>query len=286
VAVLCDSAGDIPAALRRELGIEMASMQVLFGDEVYRDQVDLSTEAFYDKLASGAPHPTTSQPAPREFVQALERVRPDRSAVVITISAALSGTHKSARSAAELVSHPRVEVFDSASASIGTGMMVVNAARLAARGADLDTICQWLQRWRDDTGMLFSLETLEYLRRGGRIGAASSLIGSVLGLRPVLTLEAGQVRPLARARGRKDLFRRVSQALDQRLPEGARVRLGLVKIQDDGGQLDALEAYLRARWEVIELQRGAPTGVVGAHAGPGAWGVFYQRVRDDDPLLR
>ena len=83
------------------------------------------------------------------------------------------------------MSHPRVEVFDSASASIGHGMMVVNAARLAQRGADLDTVLSWLARWRDDTGMLFSLETLEYLRRGGRIGAASSFIGGLLGLRPI-----------------------------------------------------------------------------------------------------
>jgi DegV family protein with EDD domain len=286
VAVVCDSAGDIPLEVRRELGVEMASMQVLFGDQVFRDQVDLSTEEFYSKLASDAPHPTTSQPAPREFVQALERVRKDREVVLVTVSAGLSGTFKSARSAVELVEHPRVEVFDSASASIGTGMMVMNAARLAARGATVDEVLSWLTRWREDTGMLFSLQTLEYLRRGGRIGAASSFIGGLLGLRPILTLEQGQVQPLARARGEEEVYRKVARTLTERIPEGTRLRLGLVKIQDDGGQTDALEAFLNERYEIIDLQRGAPTGVVGAHAGPGAWGVFYQRVRDDDPLLQ
>ena len=203
----------------------------------------------------------------------------------MTLSGALSGTHKSAHSAVDLVAHPRVEVFDSNSTSIGTGMMVVNAARLAARGADTDTLLEWLTRWRDDTGMLFSLKTLEYLRRGGRIGAASSLIGGLLGLRPVLTFSEGEVRPLARVRGGHEVYKRVVRTLDEHLPRGCRVRVGLVKIVDDDGMLEKLEAHLRDRLEVVDVYRGAPTGVVGAHAGPGAWGVFYQRVRDDDPLL-
>ena len=285
VAVVCDSTADLPAGERLRHGIEMASLQVLFGDQVFRDQKDLTTEAFYDKLASDPHHPTTSQPPPREFVQALEHVRADREVVVVTLSSRLSGTLKSARSAVALVRHPRVEIFDSDSASTGLGMMVLNAARLAARGAGTDEILQWLERWREDTGLLFSLETLEYLRRGGRIGAASSLIGGLLGLRPILTFVDGRVQPLARARGREDAFRKTVAALAARLPEGQRVRLGFIAIGDDQGQSQRLEAWLRERLEVVECVRGAPTGVVGAHAGPGAWGVFYQRVRDDDPLL-
>jgi len=285
VAVLCDSTADLPAEERARHGIEMASLQVLFGDQVYRDQKDLSTEDFYHKLASDPHHPTTSQPPPREFVQALEHVRADREVVVVTLSSRLSGTYKSARSAVALVRHPRVEVFDSDSASTGLGMMVLNAARLAARGAATDDILHWLARWREDTGLLFSLETLEYLRRGGRIGAARSLLGGLLGLRPILTFADGRVQPLDRARGREEAFRKTVDALAQRLPEGARVRLGFIAVGDDQGQSQRLEAWLRERVDVVECVRGAPTGVVGAHAGPGAWGVFYQRVREDDPLL-
>jgi len=285
VAVVCDSTADLPAEERARHGIEMASLQVLFGDRVFRDQKDLSTEGFYEKLASDPHHPTTSQPPPREFVQALEHVRADREVVVVTISSRLSGTFKSARSAVALVRHPRVEIFDSDSASTGLGMMVLNAARLAARGASTDEVLHWLARWREDTGLLFSLETLEYLRRGGRIGAASSLIGGLLGLRPILTFADGRVQPLARARGREDAFRKTVAALAERLPEGERVRLGFIAIGDDQGQSERLEDWLRERLDVVESVRGAPTGVVGAHAGPGAWGVFYQRVREDDPLL-
>ncbi len=285
VAVICDSTADLDAATRARHGIEIASLQVLFGDRVFRDQKDLSTDEFYRKLAEDPHHPTTSQPPPREFVQAMEKIRADREIIVVTVSSALSGTCKSARSAVALVPHPRVEVFDSATASTGLGMMVLNAARLAEQGADADTVLEWLARWRDDTGLVFSLETLEYLRRGGRIGAARSLIGGLLGLRPILTFADGRVQPLAKARGREDAWRKSVAALGQRLPEGTRVRLGLIVIGDDDGQSERVEQWLRERLEVVECVRGAPTGVVGAHAGPGAWGVFYQRVRDDDPLI-
>ena len=284
VAVLSDSTADLPLETRRRHGIEMAPLQVLFGDQVFRDQIDLDTAGFYEKLVSDPHHPTTSQPPPREFVDALDRVRADREAVIVTVSAGLSGTHHSALSAARLAPHPRVAVFDSASASLGLGMMTLNAARLAALGADTDTLLAWLARWREDSGMVFSLQTLDYLRRGGRIGAAQALVGGLLGLRPILTLEAGRVAPFARARNARDAIGKVTASLAERLPDGSRVRLGLVEIGDAAGALDTVAEDVVRRCEVLEVIRGAPTGVVGAHAGPGAWGVFYQRVRDDDPL--
>lgn len=285
VAVICDSTADLPEAVRREFGIEIAPLQVLFGDKVYRDQVDITTPEFYEKLRTDPHHPTTSQPPPREFVEALEKIRDDREVLVLTISSHLSGTYKSALNALPLVSHPRVEVFDSDSASAGLGMLVRNAARLAQRGAGMDEILHWLSIWRADSGMLLSVATLEFLRRGGRIGAAQSLIGGLLGLVPILSFEDGLIRPLSKARGRQDAYRKVLKIVDQTIEPGARVRLGFVNIGDNHGSLEQLEAHMRQRMQVEESLHGAPSGVVGAHAGPGAWGVFYQRVRDDDPLL-
>jgi DegV family protein with EDD domain len=284
VAVLCDTTADLPADVRREMGIESAPLQIMFGDEVFRDQVDLSSEEFYRRLQSDPRHPTTSQPAPREFVEALDRIRTDREAIVITISSRLSGTFRSAQSAAELVEHPRVEVFDSGCASLGYGLMTLNAARLAARGASMDEVLAWLERWRDDTGLLFSLRTLEYLRRGGRIGAARSMIGKLMGLQPILGFEDGNVVPLAKARGKEEAGRKVSDLLEQRIPAGARIRLGLVEI-GYAAEVDRFHQWLDSRCRVIESIRAIPTGVIGVHAGPGAWGLFYQLVRDDDPLL-
>lgn len=282
-AVVCDSTADLPEQVRREHGIEMAPLQVLFGNQVFRDQIDLSTEAFYERLVTDPNHPTTSQPPPRAFVEALDRIRADRPVVITTVSKGLSGTYKSAQSAARLVPHPKVEIFDSQSVSMGLGMMTLNAARLAARGAAVDEILHWLRQWRSASGLVVSVATLEYLRRGGRIGAASSLIGGILGLRPILTLDQGKIVPLAKARGEKDALSRAAIALRERLRRFRRVRLGLIEIGVSGA-LDDLESELRGAVDVVECIRGAPTGVVGTHAGPGAWGVFYQGVTDDDPV--
>ncbi|HEY5789136.1 MAG TPA: DegV family protein, partial [Gammaproteobacteria bacterium] len=284
VAVVCDSTADLGADERAALGIEMVPLQVLFGDTVYRDQVDLDTPSFYRELTGNPHHPTTSQPPPRAFVEAFDRIRGDREVLVVTLSETLSGTAKSARSATRLVDHPRVEVFDSRSASLGLGLLARNAARLAARGADMATLLHWLERWRADSGLVVTLATLEYLRRGGRISGARSLLGSLLGVRPLLTLEDGAVVPLGKARGAEEARRQVESALAAVLPAGSRVRLGLISIGDDH-LADATAAWLAERCEVVETVRGVPTGVIGAHVGPGAWGVFYQRVGDDDPLL-
>ncbi len=283
VAVLCDSTADLPEPVRREHGIEMAPLQVLFGDRVYRDQVDLSTEEFYRLLQSDPHHPTTSQPPPRAFVEALDRIRSDRPSIIVTVSRGVSGTYTSAQSGAALAPHPRVEIFDSQSASLGVGMMTLNAARLASRGAQLEEILSWLARWREDSGMVIALKTLEYLRRGGRIGAAKSLIGGLLGLRPIIADKDGKIVPVANARSDAEAYERAIALLKSQLRPGERVRLGLVEM-GTGGALDRVENELTTSLEVVELIRAPATGVVGVHAGPGAWGVFYQRVRDDDPL--
>ncbi len=283
VAVLCDSTADLDAAVRREHAIEIAPLQVLFGDQVFRDQVDLSTEEFYERLARKDAHPTTSQPPPREFVEALERVNPQREAVILTLSGTLSGTAKSARHGASLAPHPRVEIFDSKTTSLGLGMITLNAARLAQRGVSMDELLHWLGRWRAESGLVFCVATLEYLLRGGRIGRAQSALGNLLGLRPILSLRDGEVVPIARTRAR-DALNKVLANLRERLPDGSKVRLGLISIGANE-ELEAVEADVRARCEVIEVIRGAPTGVIGVHAGPGAWGIFYQKVQNDDPLL-
>jgi len=284
IAVVCDSTADLPPDERQALAIEMVPLQVLFGDAVYRDQVDLDSPAFYEELEHNANHPTTSQPPPRAFVEAFDRIRDDREVLVVTLSETLSGTGKSARTAVRLVDHPRLEVFDSRTASLGLGMLARNAARLAARGADMETLVTWLERWRDASGLVVSLATLEYLRRGGRIGAARSLIGRLLKVRPLLTLEDGAIVPLGKARGAEDARRLAEQSLATALPEGTRVRLGLIEI-GSGTPVEAVGAWLAQRCDVVECVHGLPTGVIGAHVGPGAWGVFYQKVDDDDPLL-
>jgi DegV family protein with EDD domain len=282
VAVVCDSTADLPAELRDRHGIAMVPLQVLFGDSVYRDQVDLASEEFYRRLSRGE-RATTSQPPPRAFVEALERIRGDRPVVVLTLSAALSGTFRSARSGAALAAQPRVDVIDSRSASLGLGLLALGAARLAERGADSATVVGWIERWRAGTGIAFTVRTLEHLRRGGRIGPAAELLGNLLGLRPVLAYEGDGVRAEARARGDDDAFAKVLAAVARRVPEGSRARFGIVQA-DRPREAARAEEAIRARWDAVDLVHAGFTGVVGAHTGPGTWGIAWQRVPDDDPL--
>ena len=284
VAILCDSTCDLDEETRREYGIEMAPLSVLFGDKVFRDQVDLSTPEFYEWLVNDEHHPTTSQPPPREFVEGLERIRGDREAIIITLSQKLSGTYRSAVSAAKLVDHPRVEVFDSNTISLTAGMQVISAARLAKKGASCDEILQWLQRWRDQSGLLFTVATLDYLKRGGRIGTAAHLVGSLLRMRPILTVTEGLVQPVTKARGDDEAFEKVLSTFGKRVPEGKKIRLAVLDATG-AKRLEQAEAQVRERYEVMDIFHGQITGVIGTHVGPGAWGLFYQIVEDDDPLL-
>ncbi|HMB71352.1 MAG TPA: DegV family protein, partial [bacterium] len=281
-AIVCDSTADLPAELRERHGITMVPLQILFGDRVYRDQRDLSSDEFYRRLAGGE-IPTTSQPPPRAFVEALESIRADRPVVILTLAAGLSGTIRSAHSGAELAAQERVRVIDSRSASLGLGLQALGAARLAERGAGPEEIARWIERWREVTGIAFTVQTLEYLRRGGRVGRAAGLLGGLLGVRPVLTWNGEEVKAEAKARGDEDAFGKVMAAVARRVPDGARARFGIVHA-DRPREAERAEEALRSRWNVVELVHAGFTGVIGAHTGPGTWGVVWQLVPDDDPL--
>ena len=281
-AIIVDSTSDLPERVRRKHGIEMVPLQVLFGGEVFCDQVDLSSTEFYRRVREGAT-PTTSQPPPRAFVEALEGIRDDRDVIVVSLAASLSGTYDSARAAARIVPHPRVEVFDSRSASVGAGLLALGASRLAERGMPTDEILKWLGRWRDGTVITFTVQTLDYLRRGGRISVGQALIGNLLGMRPVLQWRGEEVRPVAKARGDEDAFAKVLDEAVAAAGKTARVRLGLVG-DDAEARLDAAERELARRLDLVESVRGSFTGVIGAHTGPGTWGVVVQRVPEGDPL--
>ena len=137
-----------------------------------------------------------------------------------------------------------------------------------------------------DLGLVICLKTLEFLRRGGRIGVAKSLIGGLLGLRPIIADKDGKIVPVANARGDTKAYERAVALVKSKVGQSEPVRLGLVEMGTSGadGALNRLENELRQSFDVVELIRAPATDVIGVHAGPGAWGVFYQGVRDDDPL--
>lgn len=204
VALITDSTSDLPKPLRERLGIRVVPLYVNLGGRIYKDWEEITPEEIFAKVREGEAFPTTSQPSPEDFAQVYQEALQEADHVLsIHISAKLSGTVQSALLAAQ--NHPgRITVFDSQAASLGIGMMVLRAHELLSQGHTLEDALSELERIRRDHFVRFSVATLEFLRRGGRIGGAQALLGTLLGIKPILTLKEGRVEAAGRARGRTE----------------------------------------------------------------------------------
>jgi DegV family protein with EDD domain len=270
VAILTDSTADLRPDLARTRSITVVPLTLHFEGKSWLDGVDITPADFYRRLPAATTHPTTSQPSAGRFAETYSALLKDHESIVsIHISEKLSGTYASARQAADMTDPKRVHVIDSELASMSLGLMTLAASELAAQGADAAAIESKVLAMRDQVQTYFSVATLEFLRRGGRIGRASALLGSVLQVKPVLCIRDGLVTPLERVR---TFDRALSRVIE------------LVKAVDRGqgvcavvGHADAEEAAERVARElepIADTLMIQPLGpVVGAHAGPGVVGV-------------
>lgn len=203
IKIVTDSTADIPEEIAQDLEITVVPIYVLFGNQSYLDGIDMDREGFYDKLLNGPVHPTTSQPTPQDFATVYERLAPGADGIVsIHLSARLSGTISSATQAAGRNYPCPVEVIDTNLVSIALGIIVIKAARLAKEGYDFETIVAQTRSMVERTRILVLFDTLKYLAKGGRVGKAKSLVGSVLNVKPMLTLKEGEFVPVGQARNR------------------------------------------------------------------------------------
>ncbi|MFX3633317.1 MAG: DegV family protein [Candidatus Pristimantibacillus sp.] len=281
IRIVTDSTGDIPLQVREELGIEMVPLKVLFGEETYLDAVTIKSEQFYEKLASSSALPTTSQPSPVEFQELYERIlQEDPEAVIISIhlSAALSGTYQSAIIAQSMLDgDPDVTIIDSRSASYGFGVRVVAAARMAQAGESKEAILAEIERLERETDLFFLVDTLEYLQKGGRIGKASALIGSILNIKPILSLEKdGTVHSVDKVRGTKKAMNRITDLLEQRFSKDP-VGMTIAWTQGEDVAME-LSELLKSRLNVQTVNYTRIGAVIGTHVGPGTSAVFMYRV--------
>ena len=275
VKIITDSTADFTAAEAAELGIDIVHLRTRFGDEEYIDGVDTTPHQFYEQLVESDVLPTTSQPSPAEFEAAFASALEEAGEVVaITISSALSGTYQSAVIAAETFGD-RVRVVDSLSASIGEQVIVRRAAQLAAEGLSAAELAGRIEAERGDVCVLALLDTLEYLKRGGRM-AAAAFAGGVLAIKPVITLRDGAVVMAGKARGSKNGGNLLNQFAEKRGIDFSRpYLLGytglsdalLMKYAADSGEL--WRAYAE------ELPVTAIGSVIGTHGGPGAIAVAF-----------
>jgi DegV family protein with EDD domain len=270
VAIVTDSTADLPPQLTASRSITVIPLTLNFGGKSLLDGVDIRPEDFYRELPLATAHPTTSQPSPGRFAEAYTALLADHAAVLsIHISQKLSGTYESARQAADMTDPKRVKVVDSENVSMSLGLLTLAASALASSGAGADAIEAKVLEMKRHVQTYFSVATLEFLRRGGRIGRASALLGSVLQVKPVLCIRDGLVTPLERVRTFDRALNRIVE-LTKEVDRGQGVCV-IVGHADALADAERIAAELDPIAETLMIQPLGP--VVGAHAGPGVVGV-------------
>ena len=281
VRIIADSACDITAS--EQLPITVLPLSIAFGDTILRDGVDITHRRFYELLVEEDELPTTGQVNPYAFEQAIREAREaGDEVVVITLSAKLSGTHESAVTAAAQFGEG-VYVVDSKNVTVGIRVLIEYALRLVAAGKGAAEIVAALERAREDVCVVALLDTLEYLRRGGRVPAAAAVVGQLLAIKPVLAVEDGEVKILGKARGSKNGRNQLTQQIEQvgGIDYSLPVALGYTGLTHE-----LLDKYIddsRAYWERVMTREELPVHYVGAtigtHVGPGAIAVAFFRKR-------
>ena len=274
IIVVTDSNATIPEALRRELDIRVVPILVNFGDHSYRDGVDLTPTEFYRMLRTSEVLPTTSGPSVGDFLNVYNQAAQDGTGVVaIHLPAELSSIYDTAVMASKMVEDVPIRVLDSRSVSMAQGFVVLEAARAAAAGADIDTVVARAEEISQKVHFFFMLDTLEYLRRGGRIGGAAAFLGEALRIKPMVTLIDGQVEAFAQPRTMRRAIRRVLQQME--IDTQGRPIHAAVFDADAPQAIAALRQQIAERFECVALYTTEFTPVMGAHTGPGGLGVAY-----------
>ncbi|MEY8746575.1 DegV family protein [Paenibacillus tundrae] len=277
VAIVTDSTADIPEELIRKYGIHVVPLRVLFGEETYADGVELTPEEFYTKLGKAATLPTTSQPSPTEFMnvyQSLLDEDPERAIVSIHLSSGMSGTYQSALLGKSLLEREGdITVLDSKSASYGYGLLVVQAAELALQGKSAVDIASAVEGMHRTRKLFFLVDTLEYLQKGGRIGKAAAIFGTLLNIKPILSIdEEGIIYAVEKVRGQKKAMARIIELFQQDFA-GKRVNVAIGHTADPGSAIACAE-QLRGHFTLNEVVYTNIGAVIGSHVGPGVIAIF------------
>jgi len=274
VKVVTDSTADLPPTLAEELGITVVPVYLRFGDEVYRDRVDINEDEFYHRLLHDTIHPSTTQPTPQDFADAYQKLSQEADGIVsVHISSRLSGTYNSAIQGKKLVENEcPIEVVDSQTVSIATGLIAMEAAKIAMSGRSLQQVAAEVRQIVPYIHLIILFDTLKYLAKGGRIGKAKALMGSVLSVKPLLTVKDGELVPAGqvrtRSKGIERLFDFAKNAIDiqdlsilhSTTPDEAQIlaeRIGSI--------------FPRERITIARLGPG-----LGVHGGPGVLAIGFR----------
>ena len=272
VRIVTDSTADLTPEQQRAAGITVVPLNVHFGDQVFRDHVDLSADEFFRRLKASSQLPRTSQPSVGAFEEAYRTLLDGGDEIVsVHLSSKVSGTYNSALMAAQSVGEGKIDVVDSLSTSMALGFMALEGAKLAKAGRDQQAVAECLQGLVPKARVICVVDTLTYLERGGRIGKARALLGSLLNVKPILQLKDGEVVPVGRARGRPQSLSRLVELLQR---DGKVTQLA---IMHGAAQADAeqLRQRVASSYPGVDIQLTEIGAVLGTHTGPGVIGFTY-----------
>ena len=275
VAIVTDSTANIPKELLEQYNIKTISLTVNWAGESLLDNIDIQTDEFYRRLQTAKEMPTTSQPSVGQFIEFFTEVQETAETIVgIFISEPLSGTLDSARSAAKEMPDLAIEIIDSRNTAAALALLVLAAARMAEEGQDYQEISAAVQAMVPKMQLLFVVDTLEFLHRGGRIGGGKRLIGSVLSIKPILQLEDGRIESLASVRTQSKAIARLLQLVGDDTSWGPDVHYGIMDAQSPD-MADLVMKKIQEHGANAEMLRTSISPVIGTHTGPGCVGVAY-----------
>jgi DegV family protein with EDD domain len=274
-AIVLDSTADFPDAAATYPSWRVVPLYVRFGDESFRDGVDLTAAHFYERLRAEPGLPTTSQPTPADFLAAYEELAGYERVLSIHLASELSGTFQSAGTAAAEAGADRVRTIDSGVASAAITMLALAVQRRLDRGTTDAEIDELVHGFRQERGLLFTVDTLEFLARGGRIGRAKAFAGELMHVKPILSIVDGEVVPVKRVRGNRKAFQAFVEALETGTRDEPGLRVGIAHAAAPE-RAEEIAKLVRHRRPQAQIEAVTELGaVLGAHAGPGTVGLFW-----------
>jgi len=278
-ALVLDSTADFPDAQIRFPNMRVVPLYVRFGERSFRDYVELDPHGFYERLKAAPELPTTSQPTPQDFLSTYSALDHYDRIYSLHISSKLSGTFQSASIASSEVEGDRIRLVDTESASVGIGMLALAIQDLLEHGTTDEEIDALAERYRADAGLLFTVDTLEFLAKGGRIGRARALAGSLMKVKPILTIEEGEVVPLTRVRGRQKALEEFRKRFEEDTTDGPGLMVGIAHAEAEETVEQLRQLVLATRPQADVRMVTSLGAVVGTHAGPGTVGFFWYQPR-------
>ncbi|NLM53240.1 MAG: DegV family protein [Firmicutes bacterium] len=273
IIIVTDSTADLPRGVAEELKIAVVPLKVHFGEEAFLDWIDLDADAFFQKLQTSKVIPRTSQPSPADFESLYQQVASiDDSIISLHLSSHLSGTYQSAVIAKSVLEQYDIEVIDTKTASMGLGIVVIEAARAAAAGCGKTEIINLIHKLLKKVKIFFAVDTLEYLQRNGRIGKAAAMVGGLLNVKPILTLEDGIVVPKGKVRGKAKAKEYLIDLIGEEFGENVKGKIMILH----GNELESaleLKEKIEKRYHCSEIFLSSIGAVIGTHTGPGVLGV-------------